>query len=160
MGRAPPPRAAPRQAPPPTPAHTGISGPECPPNSGTPRCPWCRPAGAGRLRLGRQGRGRVCSGPAYREPGALRRARVPLLSFFLPLEVLCLSIAPAGKCQLLQNSLAQDNSLSLRDSLFISVSALIKLDHSFKHYPLTTYYVPGIIVNRGCNNNYRLLNGS
>ena len=67
------------------------------------------------------GGGGVCSGPAYREPGALRRARVPLFSLFLPLEVLCLSIAPAGKCQLLQNSLAQDNSLSLRDSLFISL---------------------------------------
>lgn len=63
-------------------------------------------------------------------------------------------------CQLLQNPLAQDNSLSLCDSLFISVTALEKLDHSFNHYPLTTYYVPGIIVNKGCNNNnYQLLNG-
>lgn len=50
--------------------------------------------------------------------------------------------------------------LSLRDSWFISVSVLIKLDNSFNHYPLTTYYLPGILVNRDCNNNnYQLLNG-
>lgn len=92
-----------RQALPPTPAHTGSSGPEGPVRSGMPRCPWCRPEW-GACVAGEMGGVEPSQTPPFQTPPAGKLRLKELDSAFTQLAPSTGSSAsPVRECQLLQH---------------------------------------------------------